>query len=308
MSPARRRLLMRIWFALSLVLFAATCADRLRPYLQRITGSSKAGAEAPRSLRLATWNLQFLDVPGRGPDRRSRADLEALARYARTLAPDVLAVQEVASEEALAQVFPASTYAYHLAASGGAQRSGFVFKRALRVKRHPDLAALGEHGLRAGAELGVFFNGRELRLLSVHLKAFCVTGPLSKRSKDCAKLRAQVPVLESWIDARAREQVPLVVLGDFNRGLAAPNDELWRELDDGDPPGLGLLRAAVPMNARCHRPRQFAVDHVLLGGASRAWLAREGLRELPFDDTDRAQGVKLSDHCPLLVTLRAGGH
>lgn len=295
---------------LSFILFAATCVDRVRPYLKTILGSGAKAADreqaqpAPGSLRLASWNLQFLDLPGRGPDRRVRADYEALARYARGLNADVIAVQEVASIEALALVFPKLEYAYHLAELGGAQRSGFVYKKKLTVRVHPDLHELALVDLRAAADLGVLVRGRELRLLSVHLKAFCVTHALTHDDKDCRKLNAQVPVLEGWIDARAGENVPFVVLGDFNRALAQPHDALLSELDDSDPPGLTLELLGKRTHSACRGKKQHAVDHVLLGGSAGEWQPQE-LVEVPFVASDLEAGRKLSDHCPIHVTLNA---
>jgi endonuclease/exonuclease/phosphatase family metal-dependent hydrolase len=297
---------------LSVLLFAATCVDRVRPYLKTLfPNRAKAvdrqdGQKAARtSLRIASWNLQFLDLPGRGPDKRVSADYEALRGYARALAADLIAVQEVASPEALALVFPKEEYAYYLAQVGGAQRSGFVFKKQIEVRIHPDLSALSLHDLRAGADLGVFVRGRELRLLSVHLKAFCVTGALTRDDKACRKLSAQLPVLESWIDARAREGAPFVVLGDFNRAIAEPHDALFAELNDGEPAGLVLTQAGTRTHSACHGKRRQAVDHVLLGGETGHWLEPAGLVEVPYEANDLDAGRKLSDHCPIHVTLSA---
>jgi len=61
MSPSRRRLLMRIWLLLSVLLFAATCADRVRPYLKTILKSNaKAEAQPPTKAKAlpidaSTW-------------------------------------------------------------------------------------------------------------------------------------------------------------------------------------------------------------------------------------------------------------
>jgi endonuclease/exonuclease/phosphatase family metal-dependent hydrolase len=317
MPPSRRRLLMRIWLLLSVLLFAATCVDRVRPYLKTILNSGvkaqerrpapNAAPSAPvdahsASFGVASWNMQFLDVPGRGPDRRSAEDYAALARYVKGLNAQVIAVQEVASLEALALVFPASEYAYHLAHAGGVQRSGFVYKKRLKALAHPDLGELALGDLRAGADLSVFVGAREVRMLSLHLKAFCVQGALSRDDKACRKLQAQVPVLEGWIDARAREGVPFVVAGDFNRALAEPRDALFAELDDHDPSGLVLSQAGPHHTSGCGKKPKPAVDHVLLGGVA-GFLRPSQFAELPYSEEDRLAGRKLSDHCPIRVTL-----
>jgi endonuclease/exonuclease/phosphatase family metal-dependent hydrolase len=300
---------MRVWFLLSALLFLTRCADQIRPYWKSIVGAKDqptqgAVAAAPRGIRLASWNLEWLDQPGRGPKPRSRADYARLAEYAQRLDADVIAVQEVASDLALALVFPPEHYAYHLAARGGSQRSGFVFKRGLPVVPHPDLDGLAIHHLRAGADLGVRLGDQELRLLSVHLKAFCVSEPLSSLDRDCQHLKAQLPALEAWVDERAREGAAFVVVGDFNRSLTSSSDELWTELNDGDPKGLNLLQATPGRKARCSSDaRHDALDHVLLGGAATGWLGAGSFSELVYAGSDAVRGLKLSDHCPLAISL-----
>jgi endonuclease/exonuclease/phosphatase family metal-dependent hydrolase len=141
-----------------------------------------------------------------------------------------------------------------------------------------------------------------VRFLSVHLKAFCVTGALTRDDKACRKLNAQVPVLEGWIDARAREGVPFVVLGDFNRALAQPEDALFGELNDGDPAGLSLTQAGPHERSACGGKKKQPVDHVLLGG-KKGLLSSAGFEEIPYAVGDREAGRKLSDHCPIHMTL-----
>jgi hypothetical protein len=124
--------MMRVWFFLTLLLFAGRCVDQVRPYLKSIVGAKEpppaSSQAAPagslvRGIRLASWNMEWLDEPGRGPKPRARNDYVRLAQYATRLGADVIAVQEVASELALALVFPPEKYGYHLAARGGSQRS-----------------------------------------------------------------------------------------------------------------------------------------------------------------------------------------
>jgi endonuclease/exonuclease/phosphatase family metal-dependent hydrolase len=307
---------MRVWFFLTAALFAARCVDQVRPYWKVFVGAQDkpqatsttlpAAASAPPRLRLASWNLEWLDTPGRGPNARQRRDYEGLAQYAAALDADVIAVQEVASDLALALVFPPDEYAFYLAKQGRSQRSGFVYRRTLPVMLHPDLDALAvEHELRAGADLGIKLEKGELRLLSIHLKAFCVEGPIDPKDRDCQRLGQQLPPLEGWIDARAAEGVPFVVLGDFNRTLRDKDDALYVELDDGEPAGLKLLRATPARPAACTRASKHlqAVDHVLLGGAAGGWLKPQSFTELKFAPQEPGREVNLGDHCPIALTV-----
>lgn len=263
-------------------------------------------ASSARALTLASWNLQFLDVPGRGHTPRAAADYAALKRYADKLDADVVAVQEVASPEALGELFSPRDYAFYLAGKGGAQRVGFVYRRSLAATLEPDLDGLALGGdLRAGADLLLSVGGKKLRILAVHLKAYCATDSLDAPSEHCAKLKAQLPALEAWVDARAREGVPFVVIGDFNRVIAARDDALYAELDDHEPPSLALRPASLRTQTRCRGRARDAIDHVLLGGRAITALREPGLVELAYEPADLDARVQLSDHCPIEVTLDA---
>ncbi len=280
--------------------------------LDSFLGGSEARGETleplpprrPGHLRIASWNLEWLNTEGLGQNERSAFDLARLARYAERLDADVVAVQEVASEEALERVFPRQRYAVHLAKRGRGQRAGFAYRRDLDVRALRDVEELSRGGLRAGADLEITLDDVRLRLLSVHLKAFCVRGPLSEDNEHCAELRAQLPALERWIDARASEGSPFAVLGDFNRTLG-DDDELWRELDDAQPASLTLERANVELGSLCHSRRKERpfIDHIVLGGDATKWLVRDSFREVRYDESDKRLNAKLSDHCPILVEL-----
>ena len=106
---------MKLAFACLAALLAASCHASPGP-------GAESGVRAPATLRLATWNLEWLVAPesflalkrscvpqGASPGSRRRsipcdvaaklerstADFEALARYARELDADVVAMQEV---------------------------------------------------------------------------------------------------------------------------------------------------------------------------------------------------------------------
>jgi len=265
-----------------------------------------APAAAPNAapgtgLRLATWNFDWLQAEtGKGRRPRNDGDYQALAAHGRSLAADVIAVQEVSSEAAVARVFPASDYAIYLSAAGGAQKVGFAVRRTISVRRLPDLLALGADHLRPGVDIEVGVGTGSLRLLSVHLKAGCRGAELGK-SAACRKLAAQLPALEGWIDDRARHGTPFVVVGDFNRVLAA-DGPMWRELSDGEPSALRLAVPTVGIDNTClggAHPR--LIDHLLLGGVACDWAADAAPQIHPYS------GPALSDHCAVSLDLRPPG-
>ena len=64
-------------------------------------------------LKLVSWNIEHLaDDIGKGCKPRSEADYAKLASYAKTLNADIVALQEVQSENALKRVFPDTDWQY----------------------------------------------------------------------------------------------------------------------------------------------------------------------------------------------------
>ena len=289
--------------------------------------SSSADPPAPAEwIRIATWNLNRLHwrtggALWRGAAARSLEDYRILARYARALDADVVAFQEVNGPRAAARVFPPRDYDLHFSGrydtryddiyNGFAVRKG-VFDRV--VKRDHEALGLGSgsrYQLRWGVDLMVSRDGREIRLLNVHLKSKCFNKSLrSPRSRACRTLARQVEPLEAWIDARWREGVPFVVLGDFNREVDrhGERDHLWAAIADGDPPGLALHWLSAGRDPACwrgtSRHHRFPIDFFVFG--ARAWKRVDAgsFRQVVWTDADAdARRGLPSDHCPIAVDL-----
>lgn len=272
---------------------------------------------AAAELKLATWNLDWLTLrPAGDPelprdlDTRRPEDLDRLAAYARRLAADVIALQEVDGPAAAARILDPAAYAFFFPEEVDVQRAGFAVRHGLRAVQNPDLAALDLHprsrrSLRRGTDITVELDGQALRLLSVHLDAGCRTAPLDAPDRDCGSLARQAEILAGWAAERQREGVAFAILGDFNRAIAGPEDGVLRALAAAAP----LTRATEGLSDPCwagpRGPRRF-IDHILLGGAARRWLVPESLRVLVYAEREPAWRGRLSDHCPLSLRLRPG--
>ncbi len=267
-----------------------------------------ARAEA---LKVSTWNLDWLTARSHEAARlpqdvhtRAPADITRLAAYATRLAADIVAFQEVDGPDAAALVFDPARYTILTTEQAVTQRVGLAVRRDIPVRRNPDLTALDvEPGapfpLRDGLDATLTLpGGNALRILVVHLKTGCQTGALAaSRRPQCALLARQIAPLTDWVAARRREGMAFLVMGDFNRVLDAP-EEMGAVLAIAAP----LTRATQGRADPCWDGAPF-IDHIFAGGPARAWLVPDSLRVQVFRETDDRERSRLSDHCPVSVTL-----
>jgi endonuclease/exonuclease/phosphatase family metal-dependent hydrolase len=242
--------------------------------------------------------------------KRVATNYERIRCYVRLFDPDILAVQEVDGESALSRVVDTDVYDVHVddrpkGSLNGQQNTGFAVKRGLTIVRPPDFQALDirdDGSLRYGTRIDLTHNGQTLQLMSVHLKSGCFEN--ASTSSACGTLLAQVPVLEGWIDAAAKGPTPFIVPGDFNRRFNQPNDQVWAELDDGEPANADLttLTQEMPVSCRDNTFTEF-IDHIVVERRVVPWVDRTSFCQVTYRQADKAVWDQLSDHCPVLVEL-----
>jgi len=238
---------------------------------------------------------------------RSAADFDRLRRYADALDADVVAFEEVDGAGAASRVFSPDRYAIVITGDTVVQRVGFAIRRGLAFTRNPDVTAIdvqpeAHFPLRSGADVTLDLpHGQRLRLLAVHLKSGCWSGPMRRSRHACRALHEQIAPLADWISRIAAAGTPFVVLGDFNRRMEG-HDRLFAALDRAAP----LLRTTAGQASPCWGGDDF-IDHILAGGQARNWVEPDSLRVLVYRETDPAWKDRLSDHCPVSVRLDVPG-
>lgn len=301
----------------------------------------------PPQLSLVTWNMEWLvrlvDYPTllascdtRGqpnsdqwrfpcdsahapPPLRTPADIAELATIAEALAGSVVALQEVDGVGAAEQVFPAERWNLVCFTSRAhPQKLGFALPKGVPFQCNSQLSSLDVDGKsRAGADITLWpGSSHAVRVLNVHLKSGCFAGPLFKKGP-CLALRAQVPLVEAWIDQQVAAGQLFAVLGDFNRRMEkdaqypAGSDEqaptsMFAAWHDQRPAGASLLRATALLADEPCSPQspytQGAIDNVLVSAALRAGFASINARRVTYSAA-QAKRFKLSDHCPLQLNL-----
>lgn len=298
-----------------------------------------APAVAAERLTLATWNMEWMMRPevfdalaGSCSRRHSRAggneraipcdlvpkgrwseaDLARIRDFAASLPVDVFALQETDGQDVASKLFPDRELCF--TKRRAVQNVGFAIRRGIRFRCNRDFKALGlpENDVRWGADVTIEpGTPREMRLLAVHLKAACNRDPLTSERPDCRTLQRQVPVLEDWIDRRARAGEAFGVVGDFNRRFdrerESPRDAtgaiaaLWPEIDDGEPAGADLVNPGADHGAvgcgNGHGARM-PIDYLILGERLARRLVPGSYRVWEYP-----AGGRWPDHCVISVQL-----
>jgi endonuclease/exonuclease/phosphatase family metal-dependent hydrolase len=298
-----------------------------------------SAAVAAERVTVATWTLEWMMTPTvfdalapacsgrearpRGGERAipcdlvpmkrwSEADFARLAAFAATVSADVIALQEIDGEDVAREIFPGHSFCFTKRRQ--VQNVGFAIRKGLAHRCNRDYRALGLPGneVRWGADVTIGpGTPREMRLLAVHLKASCNRDPLTHARDDCGILQRQVPVLEEWIDRRARAGEAFGVIGDFNRRFdrerAGARDEkgaivaLWPEIDDGDPPGADLVDPGAGHGAiGCSNGhgKRMPIDYLILGERLAGRLVPGSFRVW-----DYPAGGRWPDHCVISIEL-----
>jgi endonuclease/exonuclease/phosphatase family metal-dependent hydrolase len=95
------------------------------------------------------------------------------------------------------------------------------------------------------------------------------------------------------------------MLGDFNRRLNLPNDQVWEDLNDGELENVDLTTITKDMPVSC-RDNQFTefTDHIVFDRRAVAWVDRTSFCQVTYRQADKVVWDMISDHCPITVDLR----
>lgn len=274
-------------------------------------------------LHIATWNVEHLNEDNNaGCIPRNDDDYAYIAQRIRELNAEVVAIQEVESAEAAYRVFPEDQWTVIMSdrpnnrgAKGGNicwgtqdkrlrhQATGFAIRKGVaftRLDAYSHLAG-GDANQRWGADLKVHHDGKDIRVLSVHLASGC-WGPeqdqTPNRANICITLRGQIERMVEWIQARNSANEHFVILGDFNRRLALPND--WaaeRLLDQRLETTLvtANLRDGKPQEAWCDERYPDLIDHIIISNPLSESVLKSKTKEYE-------RGRESPDHC-IIATM-----
>ncbi|CAK7192763.1 hypothetical protein COMNV_00971 [Commensalibacter sp. Nvir] len=260
-----------------------------------------------KPLKLATWNIEWLLSPQdaltyshpRNIRLRNDKDFNELRFFISKLNADVIALQEIGSIQTL---FPKDQYQFLITTDSTAQHSALAIRKGIfhSFTQWKDFTALSyvgvHHKVRSALDVTLYTQKSSLRLLVLHLKSGCSQNNLNTKKDACEILEKQSHFLAQWIRERFEEKQPFLLLGDFNRVLSQ-DDRFFKNLSDF-PIFLPTAKQATP----CWGGNYF-IDGFLLPMEVKRWFIDNSLKVLTFNNKNKNDQIKLSDHCPVSISL-----
>ena len=135
-----------------------------------------------QSLKIASWNIAWLET--HEYNKRTADDYVLLAKYAKQLDADIIALQEVESSEYARKVF-GNDYDYYFSTKDWVQRVGVAVRKSVGYKVNAiEYKALDVGKVRYGMDVTLTKGSKKLRLLAVHLKSGCFDKALDTKSNN----------------------------------------------------------------------------------------------------------------------------
>jgi len=275
------------------------------------------------TLKVASWNIAWLG--SHGFNKRTETDYKELARYAKQLDADVIALQEVENSAYARKVF-GDEFDYYFSTKNWVQRVGVAVRKSKGYQvTSSEYKELDVGRVRHGMDITLTKGDEKFWLLAVHLKSGCFEKPLDsitvsnmangsksakKKKNACEKISKQIKPLEAWIDQRATENVPFVVIGDFNRrfsqDIAKNHDEdsgLWQAIDDEG--AEDMWAPTLDKNSKCWGGYyKDYIDHIVFDPMAKQKYVKGSFEQLVFDGKyTKELSRSLSDHCPISAEI-----
>jgi endonuclease/exonuclease/phosphatase family metal-dependent hydrolase len=282
-----------------------------------------SSASYSQELKIASWNIAWLG--SHEYNERKETDYQQLANYAKALNADVIALQEVENKDWARKVF-GDNYDYYFSTKDWVQRVGVAVKKSAGLTVvAKEYKALDVGRVRHGMDITLSRNGKELKMLAVHLKSGCFTHALDNNSLDamknstdkeirrkeaCSLLSQQIKPLEGWIDTQAKADKAYIVLGDFNRRFVkditnnfTETQGLWQALDDEGQEALWTPTTSVDSDCWGGYYKDY-IDHIVFSPHAKSMYLQDSFKQLVFKEKYTKKLARtLSDHCPISVKL-----
>ncbi len=241
---------------------------------------------------------------------RSAADFDALARHAATLRADVVALQEVDGADAAERVFPRHRFCFTQRHDW--QNVGFAIRARVPFRCEADVQSISlarSRAARGGGDAVSRVTERDppaRRAPQVRLQSRATRQPRSQLPT------AREPGARGRAVGRGSRRPPDMRSRCWGISTATCEPR-WRGIRGSGPSWPRAKSAGRPLRdagagtgfRACHAGQPFTryIDYVLLGGGLAARMQPGSFVRHVYDDRE-AHHFRLSDHCPVSVSLR----
>lgn len=267
--------------------------------------SSKPTKYDFNTIRIATFNIEWL---GDGIDdrkNRTESDYERIADVIRKIDADVIGVQEIENEQALLKVMTfLPGYSYIMGNTGWIQNPAVIYKNDINVKYIMDYSPLAvkDNKTRSGLWVKVKKGNFDFYMMVVHFKSTSSFDNTPELRTESFQLRQQqAKVLRKWADSLVNSgaEQDIIVVGDFNDN---PNRTNMRNLEylvnDGE------FTFITKDLTSCKNPRWDLIDHVAVNrSAKNRYVSGSEFVYNFFQSYWEYQSEMISDHCPVMVSF-----
>lgn len=271
-----------------------------------------------KTLSVATWNVEHLAQPvDTGCRPRKENELNQLQSYANKIDADIVGLQEVSSEKAVRLLYPDSDWNVFLSErvnsepytcresgfTSTQQKVAYAVRKGIKINEVKTLSAFGldNPGLRHGLEITLETKFGPMTILNLHLKSGCFVDDYSRAdSEACEVFAKQVPVLDQWIEEKEKQNLPYIILGDFNHRLSAPYNRATRTFLSNNDDSVSSLRNRTRDLIGCHPYYPAPIDHIFVGHMVDAGYQFDA-KVHPFSNMEPDK--MLSDHCAVSLKI-----
>jgi len=257
-----------------------------------------------KNLTIGTFNMEWLGDGINDNKPRSEADMQQIADIISSSGMEVIAVQEIENDVALARVVAKlNNFKFKISKNRGKQKNAIIYKDYINVKEIGEYEPLSlKNETRSGYVLNVGKNNYNVLVMVVHLKStshYDSTEELRQRSRLMRSEQAQI--ISNWADSLIlKEKVKeLIVIGDFNDYPSRKNNQTLQAIVEN--PNLHFLSEEY---RSCKEPLWYGIDHIVASGYTKERYVPNSFFIYDFNSMlTKSEAEKISDHCPISIQL-----
>ena len=291
--------LLHLLLMMPILFVTASCA---RQQQESHSAADQTAAFEGNELTIGTFNIKWLGDGENDRTPRTDEEVKLIAECIRDTKADVLALQEIESDGALARLTKwLPDFKYIVSDRGGAQRVAFLYRSSLQVAKVAEFDELAiSSGLRPGLIVDCRVGAFDVRLMAVHFKATSsYDNTEEKRLRSYNIRREQAAMVNTWFNKLLADgqEDDIIVMGDFNDNPVDDATPTLAELEAN-----ASFRFLTGELASCKNAKWTSIDHIAVSPAVYSMVdpASVGTYSL-YHRYKREVAERISDHCPVLV-------